>query len=74
MDLIQLLADSDHNNHCGYKLPGHASSGPGTRSEWLLRGNVVFATGNTVLGGGESDLDHGFCGHLQYPPQYDFRG
>ena len=46
-----------HNNHCGYKLPGHASVGPGTTSEWLLRGNVVFATGNS------HSLDHGFYMH-----------
>ena len=52
-----------HNNHCGYKLPGHASSGPGTTNEWLLRGNIVFATGNSEVGGAISGLDHGFYLH-----------
>jgi hypothetical protein len=55
-----------HNNHCGYKLPGHASSGPGTRSEWVLRGNIVFATGSAEFLGGQiamANLDHGFYMH-----------
>jgi hypothetical protein len=55
-----------HNNHCGYKLPGHASWGPGTRSEWLLRGNLVFATGSGEFLGPHivnAGLDHGFYMH-----------
>ena len=55
-----------HNNHCGYKLPGHASWGPGTRSEWLLRGNIVFATGSGMFLGPKipmANLDHGFYMH-----------
>ena len=52
-----------HNNHAGYKTPGHASTGPGSTLEWTLRANVVFQTGNSEVGGAASGLDHGFYTH-----------
>ena len=41
----------------------HTQEGSSATFEWLMRGNVVFSTGNAVLGfqGPWMDLDHGWC-------------